>query len=279
MSGWISIHRKIKDHWLWEDKPFSRGQAWIDILMMVNHEDRKILLGKELIEVKRGSRVTSIRQLCDRWGWSNTKVKSFLELLSKDNMLVIKSDTKKTTLTVLNYNDYQISKDIENDKETSGKHQENDTETSPKHTNNNDNNYNNDNNDNKKDIYILSKDEESFLNILSEIENYPLDRKKDLEMYHTLEERYPTLNLLEAIDQWRIYKLDQPLKVKSNPRSQINTAFKKYVEWGKCLKGVNSDGEYNKPNNRNIQEDERIKPDYSHIGFKGTGKIDESDVF
>lgn len=154
MSGWISIHRKIKDNWIWEDKPFSKGQAWIDILLMVNHEYKKIPLGNELVEVKRGSRVTSIRQLCDRWGWSNTKVRGFLKLLEEEKMLIVKSDSKKTTLTVVNYNDYQVAKDSENDTETTEKHHGNITEKSQKHTNNNDNNENNENNDNKKDKNI-----------------------------------------------------------------------------------------------------------------------------
>ena len=125
MSGWISIHRKIQDHWLWKEKPFDKRSAWIDILLMVNHEDKKVLLRNELIEVKRGSRITSIRQLCERWGWSNTKVKNFLNLLEKDNMLIVKSDSKKTTLTVVNYNDYQDKDHTRNDTEASGNIAEN----------------------------------------------------------------------------------------------------------------------------------------------------------
>ena len=143
LSGWISIHRKIQDNWIWQEKPFSKGQAWIDLLMMVNHEDKTILLGNELIEVKRGSRITSIRQLCDKWGWSNTKVKNFLNLLEKDNMLVVKSDSKKTTITVVNYNDYQDTNDSKNDTRTTDKRQPNDSKTTQEHTNNNDNNDNN----------------------------------------------------------------------------------------------------------------------------------------
>lgn len=146
MQGWISLHRKIQENWLWEDKPFSKGQAWLDLLLMVNHEDKKIMLGNELIEVKRGSRITSIRYLCDRWGWSNTKVKNFLNLLQNDNMIVVKSDTKKTTLTVVNYNDYQVTSDNKNDTETTRERHESDTKATRKHTNNNDNNDN-------KDIY------------------------------------------------------------------------------------------------------------------------------
>ena len=91
-------------------------------------------------------------------------------------------------------------------------------------------------------VYILSSDEKEFLEALEEIKNYPLDREKDLEMYKTLEERYPELDLIEAIENWKLYKLDKPLTKKSNARSQINNAFKKYVEWGKCLKKEDSDG-------------------------------------
>ena len=106
-KGWISLHRQIWDNWVWEDKPFSKGQAWIDLLLMANYEDKKASIGNELITVKRGSFVTSIRKLCDRWGWSNTKVRSFLSLLEQDGMLIVKSDAKKTTLTIVNYSDYQ----------------------------------------------------------------------------------------------------------------------------------------------------------------------------
>lgn len=129
----------------------------------------------------------------------------------------------------------------------------------------------------KENIIIMTDDESKFINILSKIPNYPLDRGKDLEMYKTMEERYPTLNLVEAIEDWRQYKLDKPLTAKSNPRSQINTAFKKYMEWGKCLKKVGGNiGEYSGSIGT---ENQGSKIDLSHIGFKGTGIIDDSDVF
>lgn len=134
MKGWISLHRRLQEHWTWKDKPFSKGQAWIDLLLMVNHEDKKVPLGKEIITVKRGSRITSIRKLCERWGWSNTKVVRFLEQLKNDKMITYFSDTKKTVLTIDKYDDYQ-NEEIE-------KRHRNVTETSPKHTNNNDNNEN-----------------------------------------------------------------------------------------------------------------------------------------
>lgn len=142
MIGWISIHRKIKDHWVWEDDTFSRGQAWVDLLLMASHKDSKFVLGNELIEIERGSFVTSELKLASSWGWSRTKVRGFLKLLESDGMIVRKTDTKKTTLTIVNYNDYQIL-------ETTKEQQKNNKKTTREQRENTINNDNNINNDNK----------------------------------------------------------------------------------------------------------------------------------
>lgn len=149
-EGWISVHRKIKECWIWDEKPFDRTHAWIDLLLSANHQAKKIMFDGTLYEVERGSFITSIRKLCDKWGWSNTKVKKFLEALTDEEMITYKSDTKKTTITIVNYEVYQDINITKNITETSQKHHRNVTETSQKHTNNNDNNDNNDNNS----IYI-----------------------------------------------------------------------------------------------------------------------------
>lgn len=129
LEGWLKLYRSIQNHWLWEDKPFSRGQAFIDLLLMANHKDNKILFNGELIEVKRGSRITSLRQLSEAWGWSTKKTKKFLELLEKDNMITVKSDNKKTLVTIENYGVYQ---EVGNTEETQEKHQGNSEETQRK---------------------------------------------------------------------------------------------------------------------------------------------------
>ena len=109
-KGYIKLYRDIWDHWLWKDRPFSRGQAWIDLIMMMNHDDNKTLFMGKLILVKKGSKITSIRQLAERWGWSKMKVSRFLDVLESDNMLIQKRDSKKTLITLIKYEDYQSSK-------------------------------------------------------------------------------------------------------------------------------------------------------------------------
>lgn len=152
-QGWISIHRQLQEHWLWEDKPFSRGQAWIDMLLLANHADKTFMLGTELVEVKSGSFITSELKLMERWGWSKTKVRSFLDVLQKDKMIIKKTDRKKTTITIENYSVFQDSKTTERPQK---KHKKT-TERPQKNTNNNDNNVNNDNNYNIIVEYLNQK--------------------------------------------------------------------------------------------------------------------------
>lgn len=147
--GWISIHRKIQDNLIWNDKPFNRGAAWVDLLLLANHEDKKVLFNGSIIEVKRGEKITSLRKLSERWGWSREKTKNFLILLKSENMIDFKTDHQKTTYKIVNYNVYQ-NEDV--DKRATEKpltDQQKATEKPLTDTNNNINNYNNVNNNTK----------------------------------------------------------------------------------------------------------------------------------
>jgi|SRR5690625_3525234 len=145
-KGFIKLHRKIQDHWLFEEKrTFSKFEAWIDMLLMANHKENKVVLGNELITIERGQFITSIRKLGERWNWSNTKVTNFLEILKQDEMITYKKDTKKTVITIVKYSVYH---DNENAKTTRERHDK-DTKATREHTNKNVKNVKN----NKEYIY------------------------------------------------------------------------------------------------------------------------------
>ena len=148
-NGWISIHRKIKAHWLYTEKRvFSNLEAWMDILLTVNHSDKKVLIGGVLFDVKRGDSIMSLDSWAKRWNWNKSKVRRFLSLLENDKMIITKNEIKTTRLTVLHYNSYQTTGNAD---ETQVKHKRNASETQAT-PNNNDNNVNNENNENKKEI-------------------------------------------------------------------------------------------------------------------------------
>lgn len=143
--GWISIHRKIQQSDIWLDKePFDKRSAWIDLIMMANHEDRQVLFDGKFIEVKRGEKITSLRMLSEKWKWSRNKVKRFLKLLESGSMIELKIDHQKTTYKIVNYNVYQ-NEDLSKRPQKDHKRTTDGPQTG---TNNNVNNFNNVNNNN-----------------------------------------------------------------------------------------------------------------------------------
>ncbi|HAR86652.1 MAG TPA: hypothetical protein DCR69_13050 [Clostridium sp.] len=118
-EGWIKLHRAIRKNWIWEDA--QKLKWWLDILLQANHQERKILIGNELILVERGSFHTSIIKLSERWKVDRKTVKRFLELLQNDNMISLKTSKKGTTIKVSNYKDLQA---ISDDKKDNGEDNE-----------------------------------------------------------------------------------------------------------------------------------------------------------
>lgn len=121
-KGWISLSRKIQDCFIWEDKPFAKGQAWIDMLLLANHSEKKVLSKNEVVLVEKGSFLTSDLKLSERWGWGRKKTRLFLELLEDEQMIVTKRNSKGTIINIVNYSVYQTFDVCEG---TSKEHQKN----------------------------------------------------------------------------------------------------------------------------------------------------------
>ena len=64
-KGYIKVYRDIQDHWIWQEE-FSMAQAWLDLIMMANHKDRKIPFNDTIKVIKRGQHLTSVRKLSAR---------------------------------------------------------------------------------------------------------------------------------------------------------------------------------------------------------------------
>lgn len=105
--GFFKIDRQIFDHWLWEDKPFSKGQAWIDLIGLASYEDSKVPYKGQMVICERGVVNRSISYLSRRWGWGREKTRKFLSTLESDGMVLINPTTNRTTITLVNYGKYQ----------------------------------------------------------------------------------------------------------------------------------------------------------------------------
>lgn len=126
-TGWIKIYRSVKKHWLYpKNRPLTEFEAWITILIEVNHESEKFKIGYEIFECNRGEKYYSLETWAKLFNWNKSKVRRFLSLLQKDSMIELKSVQKTTHLIVCNYESYQGER---NDYETQVKRKRNASET------------------------------------------------------------------------------------------------------------------------------------------------------
>jgi len=188
MAGWITLHRAILDHWVWNNADYAK--AWVTILLTVNHEDKKAEIHGEFIMCGRGQSILSLQSWAKLFGrkWSVQKVRTFFDLLKKDEMITTEGLRKTTRLTVCNYDTYQQEQQTKNTQRTRKQHTDN-TEVT---TNNNDNN------DIDKSISTWRSDFKVYLENCRAAFNYYYNDDDFLNTYKRLN---PNVNVKVTMDR------------------------------------------------------------------------------
>jgi hypothetical protein len=88
-------------------EPFTRGQAWVDLLMLAQTKPGWIMVRGISIDLDRGQVGYSELSLSERWKWSRGKVRRFISELKKREMVDVKQDNKTTVISILNFDSYQ----------------------------------------------------------------------------------------------------------------------------------------------------------------------------
>lgn len=212
-EGWVTVHREIKDHWVYKDAEYFK--AWITILMEVNHSEQKVLIGRTLFGCDRGESLHSL----ENWGkifgnWSKSKTKRFFDLLKKESMIELKNERLTTRLSVCNYCKYQ---DVRNANETQVKRKRNASETQVKRERATNNNVltkiNNENNENNEIETCFSFDE--FWNSYGK----KVDSKKCRDKYEKISEENREVIKLTVSEY---VNSNQDVKFRKNPFTYLN---------------------------------------------------------
>ena len=186
-KGFISIWRKIREHWVYSDSFMLH--LWIELLVLANYKDNKFLLGRDVVEVQEGDVITSIRKLATTLNCSEKKILTGLKTFEKDGMIIKHKSHKRTHLTICNYAPYQDI-GIQKDKE---KHLKRNSEDTVRTTIN----HSNHSNHSKKE----EKQEENVSGI-------PCDLSVDCEGSYTLND-VPEPPKPETIDQTHIDRYNE----------------------------------------------------------------------
>lgn len=240
MDGWIKLHRQILNSDIWLiDKPYDERSAWIYLLLMANHEDRNVILGNDVVEIKRGSFITSEIKLMKKWNWSKTKVRSFLRLLENDGMIIKKSDHKKTTITIINYSSFQGSQTT---KEPEKNHEETTEEPIQIHKQER-------KNEKKERIYTNSANDQQIEELFEKIwELYP-NKKGKAQVSKKSKQRLLDIGydeLVRAIERYKKELEKDSWRKPQNGSTFFNTGYVDYLD-----KNYSPSGHSNKPTKEN----------------------------
>lgn len=167
--------------------------------MSANIEPKKVLIKGQLLEVNRGEVIYSYETWANRWKINKSKVLRFLKMLEKDSMIVLKSETVTTRLTICKYDTYQGER---NDSETQVKRTRNASETQVKPT---------------KEVKELEKEiSKETLISLDEVE-VEMSKEKPMHrpFFNRMQEIYnlDEKKIKEAFKNWKILKEGEAMNI------------------------------------------------------------------
>ena len=107
-KGWIKLHRALLDNPMWEEKPFSVGQAWVDLLLLCSYDEHEV----DGQTCQPGTVRLSKEWLMARWGWTRWKMDKVLRRWEAENMIQRTTQrtnqrTSYTVLTVVKWENFQ----------------------------------------------------------------------------------------------------------------------------------------------------------------------------
>ena len=109
-TGWISLYRSILNNDFWLSEKFTRGQAWVDLLLLAKYKEGFFYKRDVMVNYKRGDITEGIINLAKRWMWSRNKTQKFINDLEKEQQVKQHKSHVITIITVVNYDEYQVKR-------------------------------------------------------------------------------------------------------------------------------------------------------------------------
>lgn len=107
MEGWIKLHRQVMENEFYFSERFTKIQAWIDLLLLATHKERKVFIRGVEIKLLPGQLCYSQVSLAKRWKWNRRTVCKFLKMLSKREMIHIRINSITTIIDINKWYLYQ----------------------------------------------------------------------------------------------------------------------------------------------------------------------------
>jgi hypothetical protein len=117
-KSWIKLYRKILKSPIWDNEKALK--IWIWCLVKATHEDRKQLIGKQIVNLKKGQFVTGRKKASEELKINDRTIYDYLKLLENLKMISINSNNKFSIVTIEKWEDYQVE-ELQNQQQNDNK--------------------------------------------------------------------------------------------------------------------------------------------------------------
>ena len=258
MKNYYLIQRKVVTDTLYYLEPFTKWQAWHDMIRMANYDTGEIKDGQEIIKLNRGEFCHTENHLASSWKWSRGKVRRFLEWLEKDERITVRKTVQmsghpRIVVFVAKYDEYQLPLKGRSTIDRTSSDTQNGTQTN----NNNKNTISNNNND--EEIY------EKIIGNLNQLAGKKLNHKTDIyrkQINARISEGYTVEDFLQVnkikSHEWNGTKFAKFLSPKTlyckthfddylNPGTKGKAVWSNELYNSNLFQGNNMDKRYNDP--------------------------------
>jgi len=110
MNSYVNIFRSLCNDSIWTAEKFTRGQAWVDMILRANSKEGHIRKRGIRIDLERGQLGYSLKELARLWDWSEGKIRRFVKELEEDGKIKVDRTNVSCTITIVKYDFYQSRK-------------------------------------------------------------------------------------------------------------------------------------------------------------------------
>jgi hypothetical protein len=104
-TGWIKLHRKFRESTIYRNH--IAVVIWLECLFRASLENRKVLFGRNVINVKKGAFWMGSEEMASTVGCSRSTVERYMKIFQKLEMLNRVASNKGTLCEVKNWEQYQ----------------------------------------------------------------------------------------------------------------------------------------------------------------------------
>lgn len=192
-GNWIKLNRKILDHPISKDSDYA--WCWIYLLLRANYQDIDILIGNNIIHLKRGQFLTSRKTINKDTNIEESKIERILKLLENEHQIEQLTNRQYRIITIVKYDYYQNNEQV-------SEQQMNNERTTNEQRMNTDKNIKKEKNE-KKDIGDKSPTPSQIMKNFLNPETDEQDKQvKRLIENFRLDEKYIWDELGKFIDYW-----------------------------------------------------------------------------